>query len=143
MAKRGEPKPRDFKAEYARRIARATGAGKTRQQARGHRAGEARERKQRERETYGVAGSERDSITRWYHRFNASGFKTVDLEDIIDFARENGYGAFQTYRDTWNAARKQYVAELKSGDYVNREEAYLIDLTTQAGAPELSWLYYH
>lgn len=53
MAKR----KRDYKAEYARRIAKATASGKTRQQARGHKPKEHIERARRAKAKYGVAPS--------------------------------------------------------------------------------------
>lgn len=53
MAKR----KRDYKAEYARRIKRAETAGKTRQQARGHKPKEHVERARRSKAKYGVSPS--------------------------------------------------------------------------------------
>jgi hypothetical protein len=46
---------RNYKAEYARRIARAAAAGKTRQQGRGHKAREHVTRARRTRAKYGVS----------------------------------------------------------------------------------------
>lgn len=51
MAKR----KRNFKAEYARRIAKAKASGKTRQQGRGHKAKEHVERAKRTKAKYGIS----------------------------------------------------------------------------------------
>jgi len=48
---------RDYKAEYAKRIAKAEAAGKTRQQARGHKAKEHVERARRSKAKFGVSPS--------------------------------------------------------------------------------------
>lgn len=128
---------------YRRRIERALAKGKTLQQARGHKAREHVYRQEREIEEYGVATSQRDSISRWYMRYNSSGKKELDLEDILDWVRENGYAAFQQFRETWNAARRTYVQELKAGTYASRGLPYLEMLAESAGTPEASWLYYH
>ncbi len=117
--------------------------GKSRQEARGHKPGEAARRRAREVEEQGVAGSNIRSITHWYEtQFNPLGNKTVDLADVIDFAIENGYESFQQYRDTWNNARRQYLRKQRAGTY---KGAFLDieNLTEQAGAPETYWLYYH
>ena len=59
---------RDYRAEYAKRIARATAEGKTRQQARGHKAGEHIERARKERAKEGLSAAERESIRRWWEK---------------------------------------------------------------------------
>lgn len=58
MARKPTPKrKRDYKAEYARRIARATAAGKTRQAARGHKPKEHVVRQRRSISKYGASPS--------------------------------------------------------------------------------------
>jgi len=131
---------RDFKAEYARRIARATAAGKTRQQARGHRPGEARERKAREREEFGLSGSEVRSIRAWCERFQNEGRST---EDVIEEARANGYAWFVNYRNVWNSARRTYLAENRAGTYASRGLGYLELLAGMAAVEDIAWVYYH
>lgn len=131
---------RDFKAEYAKRIARATAAGKTRQQARGHRPGEASERREREREEFGLSGSEVRSIRAWCERFPNEG---RDVEDVIEQARESGYAWFTNYRNVWNSARRTYLAENRAGTYASRGLGYLEMLAGMAEVEDIAWVYYH
>jgi hypothetical protein len=131
---------RDYRAEYAGRIARALAKGKTRQQARGHRAGEAAERREREREEFGLSSSEVRSIRAWCERFNNKG---RDVEDVIDEAKSKGYAWFQHYRETWNAARRTYVREQKAGTYASRGIGYLEMLAAETDVEDVSWVYYH
>lgn len=56
---------RNYKAEYARRIARAEAAGKTRQQARGHKPKEHIERARRSKIKYGVSPG---TLTKWRNK---------------------------------------------------------------------------
>ena len=125
---------------YRKRLERALAKGKTRQEARGHRAGEARVRKQREREAYGISGADLKAIEAWEARYRNEG---RSLDDLVEFAISNGYDAFVKYRETWNAARRLYLKELKNETYSSRGLQYLEMLTAQAGVTEISWLYYH
>jgi hypothetical protein len=128
---------------YRRRIERALAQGKTRQEARGHHAGEARERREREREERGIASSDRKSIEAWFRRWNTGEKKELQLEELLEWVSENGYPAFQNYRDTWNAARRTYIAEMKGGVWASRGLGYLESLADTAGVPDASWMYYH
>lgn len=125
---------------YAKRIASAMARGKTRQQARGHRPGEAAARREREREEFGLSGSEIRSIRSWVGRYPN---ESREVEDIIDQARESGYEWFKNYRDVWNRARRQYLREQAAGTYASRGLGYLEMLTAEADASDISWLYYH
>ncbi len=131
---------RDFKAEYAKRIARATALGKSRQEARGHKPREHVERQEREREEFGLSGSEVRSIRAWCDRFRNEG---RDTEDVIDHARESGYAWFTNYRDTWNSARRTYLAENRAGTYASRGLGYLEMLAGMAEVEDIAWVYYH
>lgn len=131
---------RNYAAEYAKRIERATAKGKTRQQARGHRPGEAAERREREREEHGISSSEVRSVRAWCERFKNEG---RDTEDVIEKARESGYGWFVNYRTVWNSARRTYLAENKAGTYASRGLGYLEMLAGMAEVEDIAWLYYH
>ena len=131
---------RDHKAAYAKRIARATALGKSRQEARGHRPREHIERQEREREEFGLSGSEVRSIRAWCDRFRNEG---RDTEDVIEQARENGYAWFTNYRDVWNSARRTYLAENRAGTYASRGLGYLEMLAGMAEVEDIAWVYYH
>lgn len=140
-------KARDYRAEYSKRIERALEKGKSRQQARGHKAHEHIERRERERAQFGLSSQEVTAIRHWYARLNPGGHKEIPTEeDVIEFARTKGYADFKVYRDTWNAARQTYLREVKRGDYASRGELYLVMLTDMAGVMppgDERWLYYH
>lgn len=114
--------------------------GKTRQQARGHKKEEHIERREKEREAYGLTQSEIRSIRTFCERYPN---KDRDVDEVVDWYRELGYESFKTYRDTWNAARLQYQREQKAGTYASRGEGYLNYLTEQSEASSVEWLYYH
>jgi hypothetical protein len=142
-------KPRDFKAEYARRIARGEAKGKTRQLARGHVVKEHIVRREHERQrNLGLTNEQLKSIVLWYEgKFDPLQYKGFPgVERVVDFSREVGFERFRGYRKTWDRARRLYVKEQASGDYESRGEQYLHELHDLAAlrpTEEMSWLYYH
>lgn len=135
---------RDYKAEYERRIARAIEKGKTRQQARGHRPQEHIIRREREIEAFGLSTSNMRSITTWINRRNAEIHDaSLDPEDVIDQAREHGYEWFTSYRDRWNALRRNYKREQRNGTWASRGLAFLEGIAAEVAVDDISWLYYH
>ena len=143
-----QTKPRDYKAEYARRIANALKKGKTRQADRGHKPKEHIERREREkRENEGLTLDNIRSIRRWYERFNPRGVKeSPSVDEVIEFAQQNGYNHFAEYRKTWDAARRVYLREQSTGKYSSRGEGYLQMFADMAGIMshgDIEWLYYH
>ena len=144
-----EVKARGFSAAYEKRLIRGILKGRSRQEARGHQPGEARQRAQYQREqNEGLSNAEDASIRNWYNkRFNPYGFKDIPTEDdVIDFARDQGIADFRSYQKTWNAARAVYVKEQKAGTYASRGLGYLDYLVDQARvrpAGDREWLYYH
>jgi hypothetical protein len=142
-------KSRGLSASYAARLIRGIKAGKTQQEARGHHRGEARERREREREELGgLSRAEEQSVRNWYNkRFNPHGSdKSPDEETVVEYAQQQGIERFRSYQHTWNEARRTYAAELKRGIYASRGLGYLEMLTEMARVrPEgdTTWLYYH
>lgn len=137
-------KPRDFKAEYARRIARALEKGKTRQEARGHRKGEHIERREREKEELGIT---RDQMRRVFQWGEQRSFDIVDStlsgQDYVEAAQRQGYEWFLAYRKNWEAIRRQYKAEQRRGRWESRGIGWLTNLSETLDLPDVSWLYYH
>jgi hypothetical protein len=142
-------KAKNYSPAYEKRLIRGILKGKSTQEARGHKPGEARQRREFQREqNEGLSNAEDASIRNWYvKRFNPHERKSYPTEeDVIEFARESGIEAFRAYQHTWNAARSTYVREQKSGTYASRGEQYLEYLTEQARVRpqgDREWLYYH
>jgi hypothetical protein len=112
-------KPRDFKAEYGRRIARALEKGKTRQAARGHKPQEHIARREREKAENGVTGSQLKTIRAFLKRFNSPDYKDMPTEaDLVEFVQERDWEAFKLYVKTWDAVRRKYLKAEKSGTLV-------------------------
>jgi len=147
-----QTKPRDYKAEYARRVRNAPKGSPLRQLKRGHKPGEARVRRERERkELGGLTGDQIRSIRRWHERFGEPR-RTLEkgmpnVEDVIDFARENGYNRFSLYRKIWDAQRRVYVREKATGKYESLGESHLQLLADMAEISSrgdgIKWMYYH
>jgi hypothetical protein len=137
-------KKNGYSKSYQNRLIRAVQSGKatTLQEARGHRAGEARERRAKQIEEQGVSSSQIQSIRNFHMRFN-SGRKNFDVERLIEFAQENGYARFVEYRKVWDATRRKYLAEQRAGNYINGGETYLDYLAELAGVVESDFMYYH
>lgn len=135
-------KPTDqLSPAYRRRIERALAQGKTRQQARGHKAQEHVYRREREREeNEGLSRAEEASIRAWCDRYRN---ETRETEDVVEEAQQRGYAWFQNYRAVWNSARRAYLRETADGSYASRGLQYLKMLADAASVDEMSWLYYH
>lgn len=125
---------------YRRRIERAMAQGKTRQESRGHRPGEARERAERERAEEGISSNERRSIEAFASRAEN---QHIDEEDLLDYARSNGYAKFQQYRATLAALRLSYRQESHGDKYASRGTEFLDDMGDDLDLPDTTWLYYH
>jgi hypothetical protein len=142
-------KPRsEWTEAYRRRIERAEARGaKTVQEARGHRPGEARERRERAEiaEALGITVQDRDRITRWYQkRFNADDQAgKPELEDVFDWVSENGYAAFIQWRKVWEGARRAYQSQIRRKTWESMGPAFLEILQLEAGVPDTPWVWYH
>lgn len=136
-------KARDYQAEYARRLASAEARGKTRQQARGHRAGEHIERAEREREEFGgLTGAQVKAIHKW-----AAGRITrqpsnmaLNPDDMVAYAAQHGFESYSKFRQDWERQRRNYKRRP-----AGKGENTLDDLFADVDVDELGveWLYYH
>lgn len=131
---------RDYRAEYARRLAKGAAAGRSRQAARGHVEREHVRRAEHEREVYGITRAEEHSIRAWCDRFSN---EKRDPDDVVEMAQEKGYAWFQNYRDIWNKARAEYKRASRSGRYRPGFTDYLDMLAEEADVPDVEWMYYH
>lgn len=140
---------RDYKAEYAKRIARALEKGKTRQQARGHKPSEHVFRKPPPRKRVQldpdrITEARERFIFKWgFDRANVLSDETIDPDEVVAQAKIFGWAWFLKYSRTWDDLRKTYLKELKSGRYASRGISYLQYLSDDVKAPDVSWLYYH
>lgn len=138
-------KPRDFKAEYARRIARALAQGKTRQQARGHKAHEHIERAERERErNEGLTNAQIRTVFDWAVRRNFEIHDDFsDPLELVEETKSRGYDWFKLYRRSWEAWRRSYLRRQARGlPYEAQRSVESMEAEVE-GVPEISWLYYH
>lgn len=136
-------KPRDYAAEYERRIARATAAGKTRQAARGHKVREHVERRQKEIAKYGLTIDQQKSVNKWIDRRQAAQPSIsffMDGDDLMKWTREHGFEQFSAFKRKWESERRKYKrAPRPKGD------ASLDDLYDGIEIDDLAaeWTYYH
>lgn len=135
---------RDWKAEYAKRIARGERLGRTRQQSRGHIEREHIVRREREREKYGIAIDEASQVRRFWRTWNAAGVKMEPDEDqLVEWVTENGFEAFKKYKTTWTAERRNYLKAMRNGTYASKGLGHLQFITNLAEVPDTPWMYYH
>ena len=141
-----EIKAKGYSPSYEKRLIRAARKGKTRQQARGHKRKEHIARKISEKlRLGGLTADNIKRITSWHsEKFNPNGYREVpDLEQLIEWARANGYEAFKLYRKTWDDTRRVYLNEQSDGTYESRGMGYIYERTGIAKAETYEWLYYH
>ena len=149
LSKSPSARQRDYKAEYARRIARADAKGKTRQQARGHKVREHVIRREREIAKRGITRDQERIVINWYNKhYNPQGHDEVaSLEDLLAWLPQHGYDAFKLFRATWDPIRRQYLQEIKAGTWQTRGWPYLQIAWDNSGVfatgEPISWLYYH
>lgn len=150
-------KPRSqWSAAYRRRVERAERAGKSRQQARGHRPREHITRAQNKARK--VKRQVQRKLTkqqlRTIHNFARSqskriGITTRELEgNLKDFVREAGFDRLKVIIKKQKQLREQYRSEVKRKRYATRGEDFLEDIGEDLGFPEIDyadvgWLYYH
>lgn len=140
---RGKP----LSEKYRKRLERGLLQGKTVQEARGKRAGEAQIRRQREREREENAGLTNAQVQEIFQFGERRSFEIKESEldgfDYVEAAQRSGWRWFVNYRRIWEAARSTYLKEMATGKWASRGEGYLTYLTDEAKAVDVSWLYYH
>lgn len=145
-------KARGYTPAYEKRLinairkARKSGKKPTRQLARGHKKQEHIQRREREKlMNRGLTRDQIKTIERWHSdTFNPREYREVPtIDELVEWSQENSYERFKLYRHTWDAARRQYVGELKDGTWESRGMGYLYQLTNSARVDDYRWLYYH
>lgn len=150
--KRGRRLTREIKAKgyspaYEKRLLRAVESGKatTLQQARGHKPGEARIRREREIAEQGLSSAQIRSIKTFYQRWNTGGKgETVSLDRMIEYGQQGGYERFGRYRKAWSEMRRDYVRSEADGTHIPRPglDDYM-DEFYDLEVPEPEFLFYH
>lgn len=148
--------PSQWSEAYRKRIAAQLAKGKTVQEARGHKSGEAkrrREREHRERETLGKLTSGERSTVRAFAKEQAERIGE-DYDDIsqamLGFAQSHGMDAFKQLRATQRELKLKYKRRDPAFGQKGRKARYtMIDLATlelmadNAGHAEPRWYFYH
>jgi hypothetical protein len=120
------PPPASPLTPYQKRIARGLAAGKTRQEARGKKPGEARERRQREAALGGLTTYQRQQVRAFMAAQSARGRQDEDkaadsLDRMLAWTRRNGYEAFAKVRKTQkDALREREAARARGEGWVTR-----------------------
>lgn len=139
---------RDYAKEYARRIKNAAKKGVSKQQARGHKKAEHIARKDREIEERGLSSQQEKTIEGWYGRtYNPADYNEAaraDLDEVIEFVRSNGYDAFTQWRNLWDEIRREYLRQVREGEYDKAVGIVSLEyMAAASGVSDVSWLYYH
>jgi poly-D-alanine transfer protein DltD len=133
---KAKPRKRDYKAEYARRIATGMSKGKTRQQARGHKPREHVARKERELREYGLTSAQKASIKKFHKQFPHE----PSYPELTGYAKSHGYSEFVRYARNRRKINRQYKEQ---GQWESLGTDFLDDLAEDLDVPDIDWLYYH
>lgn len=138
---------------YRKRIQSAMAKGKTRQQARGHKEGESRIRREKEMSRYGVTSSEKGQITKFFNVVNSR----LKPEDKIEYEKFLGrwrgnYDEFKQYKAKVNEMHKQWLSMPSNLKYDTRGDLAL-EIAAQPFYREIiggdfysidnRWFFYH
>ena len=135
---------RDYKAEYARRLAKGQASGKSRQQARGHKAHEHIERKEKEREKYGgLTIDQIKSVYKWGESRERRQRTNIGLnpDELVIWAQQTGFENYTNFRRAWEHQRKAYERNPRPKGAVQLADLWDdVEDTEDLG---VEWLYYH
>ena len=135
-------KSRDqWSAAYRRRIERAEALGKSRQQARGHRAQEHVIRRERERQREIATGelttAEKQRIKRFADR------QKLDYDELKDWAESHGFAKMDHLIKLQAEMHRQYKSASRRGTYSSLGRGFLDKYASDLDIDDISWLYYH
>jgi hypothetical protein len=138
---------------YRRRIERSLAAGKTLQQARGHKIHEHVERRQKEKTRGQLTSDQKQQIKRYVIKHKTQiGIHDDDIretvQEIIDWT-EGDYSRFSLVRDTQKTLSKNYIKRGRSRGKrpmpvaVEVEAPIAYDFFVQVKFVEYAWMHYH
>lgn len=124
--------------------------GKSRQEARGHKAAEHVERREKEVEKYGITLEQARRVRAWGEKRQRLQPKNAMLntDDLVEWTKEHGFDKYRALRHAQEQRAREYKANPHRTDKLKRtsQEAYSdFDDLDEYDLDDLpaEWLYYH